>query len=76
MLITKAQAVAQGFNIDTRAPGRPIAYRGPSYAPTAVFGLFTSHEEELRATLEAIATLMDSEVQHLARKILDNPNTH
>lgn len=54
-MLTHDEAIAAGFAVDMSAAGRPIAYRGPRFAPTAVEAVYTQHEEELRRTLEAIA---------------------
>lgn len=56
-LISRADAVAQGYTIDDHGPGRPIAFKGRRFAPTAVVGVFTPHEEELRAALQAYESL-------------------
>lgn len=76
MLITRTDALSQGYTIDAHAPGRPIAYKGPRVAPTAVVGLFTAHEEELRAALAEIANPhpdRNTHPQGLAETILARP---
>lgn len=73
--LPEADALAQGFTIDSTAAG-PIAYRGRRFQPTAVVGLRTSHEEVLRAALASIRTSIDAgaapfELQAIARRALD-----
>lgn len=69
-MLTPADAIAQGYTLNLHASGRPIAYRGPRFAPTAVVRVFTAHECELRAALSAIAS-MPGDVGEFARLTLD-----
>lgn len=76
--LTETEALAQGFTVDHTAPGRPIAYRGRRFQPTAVVGVRTKHEETLRAALEAIRQAIDDDdaspasLQATARRALQD----
>lgn len=69
-LMTRAHAEEQGYAIDDHGPGRPIAFKGRRFAPTAVVGLFTKHEEELRSALRLIASGDASDPQAVAFRVL------
>lgn len=51
-MLTRAQAVAQGFTIDNSASGRPVAYKGPRFRPTEWHWMLTDHETTLMEILE------------------------
>lgn len=74
-LIGRADAVAQGYTVDDHGPGRPIAFKGRRFAPSAVVGVFTHHETELRAALHTIATASTTmpaeDLREYAQRTLD-----
>lgn len=46
-MISIEQAKAEGFEIDNHAPGRPLAYKGPRFAPTETKPCYTELESKL-----------------------------
>ena len=57
--ITHAAALELGYTVDTRAAGRPIAYKGRRDWPTAVVPVFTELEVELLGALTLARTMCD-----------------
>jgi len=53
-LITRSEAIEQGFVIDSHASGRPIAYKGRRFDPTVTQDVFTPLEERLIAAAEKL----------------------
>lgn len=69
-LISRADAEAQGYTIDNHAAGRPIAYKGRRFAPTAVRGVYTDLEMHYRKALEEIESQGLSDVRNTAAQAL------
>lgn len=53
-LIHRQSAISRGFTIDDHAAGRPLAYKGPRFAPTETVRCYTAAEEKLLALLHEV----------------------
>ena len=71
---TKLQAAADGYDIDNHAPGRPLGYKGPRFAPTTIEPVLTDLEAEmldiLRRAGDAIEALDGTTVEN--EKLVDD----
>lgn len=56
--LTSNQAIALGYTINNHAPGRPIAYKGKTFAPTSIAPILTELEEKLLCQLEQAYSML------------------
>ena len=52
-------AMAERLIIDNCAPGRPVAYKGPRFAPTKLIECYTELESKMLRALELADGIMD-----------------
>lgn len=66
-MLTRAEAIEQGYTVDNHAIGRPIAYKGRRFCPTAVQGVMTDLEERMLVALRQ--TFNDPLFTHLGQDV-------
>jgi hypothetical protein len=70
-----ADAQAQGYTIDNSAAGRPWAYKGPRFNPTASCECYTELETQLMTLVPVVVNIASSMKEPLApeaRTVLAN----
>lgn len=70
-ILTRKQAIEQGYTIDDRATGGPIGYMGPSARRWDIVSVMTEREEELVEALRECHGRLELLVDRGRGKMLD-----